>query len=811
MSAVQKLLDLVNQNNPGANLVQNDVAITPAADNTNPAINRDTAVTLYQGPSRRLRGSIPIWYNRIDLSVLFKNIAASVNYEMPSDTGIVYTTHHILETFNNRYGLDLELSDITAQPLTVVNGVGRATIMAAPGNLVWKGFVEITFGTSIPTLSQLILNPTLSSFNLLSEDPSKGSAAIYSYNLDGTNDPDLYWQQLLEGPVTEAMVDHFNLLQGLGSTWVYSLTPAPYNLYGATVEYSGDNAPESIPSNITQAINPVFDNVAVITLSDAYCVNFAGRLTVYSNDVVIVEPTPDWHSDHYAISGVIGSSAWLSQTELFVDSNLRITPESWLVAGRRPVEVLFNLSNFGIDNGQEGAGSWVLRITAHSADDTIIGSVDVSGDGEAALEIDNHDVDIAYFQFNDQVAGGCHVTVLGVSLSGVYIPPIEEPEEPEEPLPDLGAFVFRMVPTNDGFLDSDKRLGDADPDYTVTMDDIQGSTITVQLGSTMTLAGGMPTQRQIFRDYTNVTIGNVVGVEATIGNWDTHSSLAGENGPYKPGGRAGRPAVYYYDHTDMKISRCDAIIDAGFDEVFFGGAFRTPTGKAFPGGNIHWPNSTPVTETFINRSAWKVLWCDVYDGGGNGDSDFIVPSYAQLDQMSMFGGNSHSVVNRAVCAPTTFWHFGDKWNCGRFWIKNNRDLPDTGIIHQEWFTPKATVRSEGQGRILDDRDDASMFTQFALCKWIEGNDICQMVGGEDYIAIGENAPCRVEVGDHPDFYKCRDLAICPPLSWETGLKEVTAYRNKGDFTAGKPQFVFVIGPNNLPISRYGRLWNTEAV
>lgn len=246
--------------------------------------------------------------------------------------------------------------------------------------------------------------------------------------------------------------------------------------------------------------------------------------------------------------------------------------------------------------------------------------------------------------------------------------------------------------------------------------------------------------------------------------------------------------------------------------MFFGAAFRVPAGKSFTGANQHWPNSTPIPETFINRSSWKVLWCDYGDDGGLNGSDFILPSYAQDDAMMMFGGNSHTVgATASSLKPSTFWHFGEGWNCGRFWVKHNATTPLLGIIHQEWFTPKATTRSEGQGSILDDIANPTKFTQGALCKWIEGNDLCQVIGGESYVAIGENAPCRVEIGDHPDYYKNRQLALCPPLLWDKVNKRIRARRNNGDFVPGKPQFVFVILENNLPLSRYGLLWRPEDV
>ena len=280
--AVNKLLALINRDNK-TNIVEDQVTLQAPANNTDAGILRDTKLKLVAVPGKGFRGHVTVWYNRIDLSILFKNVGANVGLEVTEGM----TSEALIPLINAKYGTDFEVEDFEAATPLLVAG-GTATFTAKADNVAYTKSFEVKYGLEEVALDSVVLVTTLTGFNYPNSDLTKGQAAIYSYNLDGSSEPNDYWSKLAVGDVDATIVAPFNTAYRVDEDWIFDAsadtnpegTPIPamdYNLAGAKVIYNGEvtAAPQG------NLVNKVYKNVVLIELSKTKCANFGGVLGVY--------------------------------------------------------------------------------------------------------------------------------------------------------------------------------------------------------------------------------------------------------------------------------------------------------------------------------------------------------------------------------------------------------------------------------------------------------------------------------------------------------------------------------------------------
>lgn len=280
--AVNKLLALVNRDNH-TNIVDDQITLGLPLVNPDAGIARDTKITLSAVPGKGFRGSVTVWYNRIDLSILFKNVSANVGLEITEGM----TSDVLIPLINEKYGTDFEVADFEAATPLVVEG-GTVTFTAKADNVAYKGAFDVKYGLEEIALDSVVLVTTLTGFNYPNADITKGQAAIYSFNLDGSSQPDNFWAGVALGAVTADFVTPFNQAYRVDEDWIFDMsadtnpegTPIPamdYNLAGAEVIYNGDVS--AAPAG--QLVNTVYNKVVLMTLSATKCANFGGTLAVY--------------------------------------------------------------------------------------------------------------------------------------------------------------------------------------------------------------------------------------------------------------------------------------------------------------------------------------------------------------------------------------------------------------------------------------------------------------------------------------------------------------------------------------------------
>lgn len=281
--AKNKLLALVNRDNQ-SKLVEEQVTFGIPAINPDVSILRNTKLRLTAVAGKGFRGYVDVWYNRIDLGILFKNVSANVGLDITEGM----TSDVLIPLINEKYGTQFEVEDFdTPTELDIAGGV--ATMTAKVDNVAYISSFDVKYGLEEVDLDSVILITTLTGFNYPNSDTTKGQAGIYSYNLDGSSHPTDYWGTLAVGEVTEAIVAPFNQAYHVDETWVFDaeagttpegLEPIPavdFNLAGAEVIYNG----EVTAAPAEYLINPVYTKVVLIKLSEEKCANFGGVLSVY--------------------------------------------------------------------------------------------------------------------------------------------------------------------------------------------------------------------------------------------------------------------------------------------------------------------------------------------------------------------------------------------------------------------------------------------------------------------------------------------------------------------------------------------------
>jgi len=230
----------------------------------------------------------------------------------------------------------------------------------------------------------------------------------------------------------------------------------------------------------------------------------------------------------------------------------------------------------------------------------------------------------------------------------------------------------------------------------------------------------------------------------------------------------------------------------------------------------NWPESY-AEETFYSLgSSWKLSW--IYDAGG-GDSfsnndDYCIPTYGSTDGFSI-SGNDHSHEQAAEfgrVSSNDLWWSWDEWNRVSCYMKAGNDPDsDNGIMWaqamSESYGQKDTLRTDvpvfdgydcdnGDGCGQD--DETFQWTMMNFPGWTKYEDSmsgpydtdCRGYYDDIYLATGDYARARVEIGDSSSYANCTKLDIFTPTSWSA--TSITATARITQFGTGDTAYLFVV-------------------
>ena len=113
-----------------------------------------------------------------------------------------------------------------------------------------------------------------------------------------------------------------------------------------------------------------------------------------------------------------------------------------------------------------------------------------------------------------------------------------------------------------------------------------------------------------------------------------------------------------------------------------------------------------------------------------------------------------------------------------------------------WLTDSGQARhllGSASGRTIDNGTTGWQYIHFPGYGRYDSNS--QTYYDDIYVATGEGALARIEIGNAPTLSECKNLAVVTPTSWTDG--QITATARLGSFTSGTA-YLFVIDKDGVP-------------
>jgi hypothetical protein len=321
---------------------------------------------------------------------------------------------------------------------------------------------------------------------------------------------------------------------------------------------------------------------------------------------------------------------------------------------------------------------------------------------------------------------------------------------------------------------------------------ITGVSGTVSNGQSITISGsdfGSGPIVLLFDDFEGGVNGNQLSLDsAPLGTWShiqtaDHTSYSTAN--TVSGGLAARFDSYDYpvnQHPNIYVNA-----PVAFNTLYISWWGLIPAGDIFPGCGYGGCN-------------WKTIWvCDI--GGSVNQGDVSVAANG-TSAWSIFG-NSYPYEYSAylhdpwdsdnnVNLPNGTWH--------RFqlYIKGRTD--NTGE-ERIWLTTTAgnTRLVKNRNRQTLEAGDENMRQRFYVNGYVRDTPNSHPTFDDVYIAYGENAQARVEIGNADTYTGCSSLAMCTPTSW--GVSSIVCTVRQGNIPEGNA-WVYVTDTNGNRSSGY---------
>jgi hypothetical protein len=272
----------------------------------------------------------------------------------------------------------------------------------------------------------------------------------------------------------------------------------------------------------------------------------------------------------------------------------------------------------------------------------------------------------------------------------------------------------------------------------------------------------------IFADFEEASNGDDLFTGAGSANYGTWDQKDGTDGVYSNAtsvsgslsARFNDPSFNYLGETFSSSNR----------ELLLSWWLYLPSGDYYPGE----PGA-------IN---WKQLWVA---GDDIDDDDLVIPT--QLSASSwLVNGND---PDPGYSNYTDIGFQKGRWSRITVWMKGGTSSSsDDGNFHL-WYL------NEDDEMTHQESDDSAnilaadgAWERARINGYAYGSDPCHPTFDDVYIASGDNARARVEIGNASAYTSCTNMTILRPTAWSD--TEITAVVNQGSFADGDTAYVFVV-------------------
>lgn len=333
------------------------------------------------------------------------------------------------------------------------------------------------------------------------------------------------------------------------------------------------------------------------------------------------------------------------------------------------------------------------------------------------------------------------------------------------------------------------------PSLSLAAPSISGVTGTVSNGESITISGtGFGSTGPTIIVFDDFEAGTNT---AYIGNGETDAVI----GHWIDCGAACTPTYYStystnYAHSGTKSSRQDwtedlqeggrwmgAKIDSYVTKVYFSFWTLLPTGLNTP--------------SYGSGPNWKVWW--LY-GTSNTVDDYASEITSNPPSATTIGWVDGS--QSRICYPTSCAEYGDFSFTRGTWIRWEGYLEghtSSGLINL-WHTDSSQARNlfgTNTGRTID--DGSSGWITFHVPGFGRADVNSNTYYDDVYLASGDGAQARVEIGNNATYTSCTNLAVITPTSWSD--TSITATVRAGSFTTGTA-YLFVVDASGTASSGY---------
>jgi hypothetical protein len=274
------LYDLINKDNPDLpfpatpetlKLHQGPFVVDPATNR-----GRNTRVVFTAVAGGGYRGLVTLYYNRIDLGNLFKDVPVSITHYTAT------TIVALLPMFNSVYGMALSQNEVTNNSWSNnANNIQQKVVFQIRDTTASLAFIG-----RIPDFTWIRGEPDVATIAKVSDVklpfieqyPLEENSIDFVQYMRGYDDSE--WMANWVARVQNAAQSDFiamadRLREITGDPWVYSTNPSNFNLYGSTAVLTNYTAVLNDPENTNSQYNTETNYMVVFTLHTTYCLTAA--------------------------------------------------------------------------------------------------------------------------------------------------------------------------------------------------------------------------------------------------------------------------------------------------------------------------------------------------------------------------------------------------------------------------------------------------------------------------------------------------------------------------------------------------------
>ena len=278
-SRLGELFKLIQKDNP--NLTEDMTAETMTADA--PAAGngiKNTSITVKGVKYKGYRGKKTVYYNRIDLGTLYKNVDTP-HVTVPPETE--RTLYDVLPYINAHLGVFLETTDFTNQNLTMDAETlyFKATLTLGSTHPLYTGSIALTFSGFAISMDSLVVTRDLDVLKDNSiHQTGRFCQTTLTYGVDYSAIAD-FLSTFASPNAATALTDaqardvarKLALVDGL--PWTFAQAAKPFNVRGMQYYYNGPPKPQYAGSALNPDPDYRYDRMLVLNINTTLCSNLA--------------------------------------------------------------------------------------------------------------------------------------------------------------------------------------------------------------------------------------------------------------------------------------------------------------------------------------------------------------------------------------------------------------------------------------------------------------------------------------------------------------------------------------------------------